>query len=149
MKTIHHPDDRSSLIARIHALPETNPGQWGKMNMHQMIQHCILWEDLMLRKKEFRQVFIGKLFGKMALRALTKDDAPIRRNAPTDPHMKITGVVTERIPVLKQQWITLLQEHAHYPETGIMHPFFGKMTGAEVGILVYKHTDHHLRQFGG
>ena len=31
---------------------------------------------------------------------------------------------------------------------GRVHSFFGKMTGAEWGVLQYKHVDHHLRQFG-
>jgi len=28
------------------------------------------------------------------------------------------------------------------------HPFFGKMTAKQWGILAHKHVDHHLRQFG-
>jgi hypothetical protein len=28
------------------------------------------------------------------------------------------------------------------------HPAFGKMNRKEWGIMVYKHLDHHLRQFG-
>ena len=27
------------------------------------------------------------------------------------------------------------------------HPFFGKMTAEEWGMLGYKHLDHHLKQF--
>ena len=29
------------------------------------------------------------------------------------------------------------------------HAFFGKLSGDEWGQLMYKHIDHHLRQFGG
>mgnify|MGYP001794749648 CR=1 FL=1 len=28
------------------------------------------------------------------------------------------------------------------------HAFFGRMPGQEWAILMYKHLDHHLRQFG-
>ena len=28
------------------------------------------------------------------------------------------------------------------------HPFFGELTPAEWGTGMYKHLDHHLRQFG-
>jgi hypothetical protein len=28
------------------------------------------------------------------------------------------------------------------------HPVFGRMTRRAWGALAYKHTDHHLRQFG-
>lgn len=30
----------------------------------------------------------------------------------------------------------------------LYHPFFGKMSAREWGLIGYKHTDHHLRQFG-
>ena len=37
-------------------------------------------------------------------------------------------------------------------ETGVVtqdpHPFFGRMTGEEWDRLLWKHLDHHLRQFG-
>jgi hypothetical protein len=29
-----------------------------------------------------------------------------------------------------------------------IHPFFGQLSKNEWGILIYKHLDHHLRQFG-
>jgi hypothetical protein len=28
------------------------------------------------------------------------------------------------------------------------HPIFGTMSPQDWGVLLYKHTDHHLRQFG-
>lgn len=28
------------------------------------------------------------------------------------------------------------------------HPAFGRMTHRAWGVLIYRHTDHHLRQFG-
>jgi hypothetical protein len=28
------------------------------------------------------------------------------------------------------------------------HPFFGPLTSAEWDVLMWKHLDHHLRQFG-
>jgi hypothetical protein len=31
---------------------------------------------------------------------------------------------------------------------GLVHPFFGRLSGDEWGRLIYKHLDHHLRQFG-
>ena len=31
---------------------------------------------------------------------------------------------------------------------GRMHSFFGRLKGDEWGVLMHKHLDHHLRQFG-
>jgi len=30
-----------------------------------------------------------------------------------------------------------------------VHSFLGRLSGEEWGIMMYKHLDHHLRQFGG
>ena len=40
-----------------------------------------------------------------------------------------------------------LNAYEHFNVTGFVHWFFGKMTREQIGQLVYKHTDHHLRQF--
>ena len=32
--------------------------------------------------------------------------------------------------------------------TTLPHPFFGEITPAEWAMGMYKHLDHHLRQFG-
>jgi hypothetical protein len=37
--------------------------------------------------------------------------------------------------------------HAHFSDPGLVHPFFGRMTPEQIGYMLYKHTDHHLRQF--
>ena len=29
-----------------------------------------------------------------------------------------------------------------------VHSFLGKLTGEEWAVMMYKHIDHHLRQFG-
>lgn len=31
---------------------------------------------------------------------------------------------------------------------GRTHSFFGRLKGEEWGVLMHKHLDHHLRQFG-
>ena len=45
------------------------------------------------------------------------------------------------------KWIALIEGYAQYSNTDFVHAFFGKMTKEQVGIMTYKHTDHHLRQF--
>ena len=83
----------------------------------------------------------------MALRSILKDETPLRRNTPTSPEFKITtnggDVKTE-----KEKWISLLQDHSQFTHDSIEHPFFGKMILEQVGYMAYKHSDHHLRQFG-
>lgn len=149
MRTIYSEDAINDLIARIGTLETNAPAKWGKMNVTQMIKHCILGEEMYLGKTHYKRVFVGKIFGKMALKKLVSDDTPIRKNQPTHKLLKTTG--NENIEPLKAKWTALMQEYRHISEAQcarFVHPFFGKMTKSEFGIATYKHIDHHLRQFG-
>ena len=148
MKTIFDKTTREELINRINTLNENSTAQWGKMNIYQMLKHCTLWEEWISSEKKHKQVFIGRLFGKMALKNLLKDESPLRRNSPTIPELKINrigkngNVFSERA-----KWIALIEEYKHFSNNDFVHSFFGKMTKEQIGYLAYKHTDHHLRQF--
>jgi hypothetical protein len=116
----------------------------GKMNVSQMIKHCTQWDEMALGKRIYKQSFIGKLFGKMALKDMMKDE-PIKRNLPTVPSFKIkeNGNVEEE----KSKLINSINEYASFSNENFIHPFFGRMTKENTGIMIYKHVDHHLKQF--
>ena len=146
MKTVFDKATREELINRINHLNENSEGQWGKMTVYQMVKHCRLWEEMTQGKIISKRVFIGRLFGRMALKMMLKDDKPMGKNAPTSKELIVKepngDFVSER-----NQWIALLHEYDHFSPTGFIHPFFGKMTKEQIGYFAYKHTDHHLRQF--
>lgn len=146
MKTIFDKATRDDLIARIKTLDESSTPQWGKMNIYQALKHCVIAEEMYLGKKTYKRMFLGRILGKMVLKNLTKDEAPMGKNAPTSDDFKVketTGdVIAER-----DKWIALLGEYANFSNPELVHWFFGKMTCEQIGYLVYKHTDHHLRQF--
>lgn len=145
MKAIFDKTTSEELVSRINKLNENSTAQWGKMTVYQMLKHCTLWEEMISGKKKYKQAFIGRLFGKMALKGLLKDESPVKRNLPTAAGFAITG--TGDVSAEKAKWIALVAEHTHIKNTVIMHPFFGKMTKEQIGYLAYKHIDHHLRQF--
>ncbi|MDN5286402.1 MAG: hypothetical protein JWR38_2676 [Mucilaginibacter sp.] len=148
MKTIFEKATRDILIDRINSLNENNIAQWGKMNIYQMLKHCTVYEEMMLGKHQYKRSFIGRLFGKMALKEFLKDESPLKRSMPTLTELTIKetagNIVSE-----KKKWISLLEEYPHSSNPGIVHAFLGKLTKEQIGVLVYKHTDHHLRQFNG
>ena len=146
MKTIFDETTLNELTKRISRISETSKAEWGKMNIYQMLKHCTQWEEMMLGKKKFKRAFLGRLFGKIALKDLLKDESPMKRGLPTLPEFKIRG--TGDVASERDKWIALLEEHAHCSNPDFVHPFFGKMTKEQSGYLAYKHIDHHLRQFG-
>ena len=67
------------------------------------------------------------------------------------------GVYTSQSPTLPKlifQKTGLIAHIRQFSEGGAAkctphpHPFFGKLTSEEWGIGMYKHLDHHFRQFG-
>lgn len=146
MKTIFDKETRNDLIRRIESLQENSTRQWGKMNVYQMVKHCILCEEMYLGKTPYKRSFLGYLFGTIALKQLMKDDKPKKRNSPTKQDFKITEN-TGNLDSDKMQWISLVEEYENYTNELFVHWFYGKMTKEQVGISVYKHIDHHLRQF--
>jgi len=145
MKTIFDPSAREELILRIDLVTENNAALWGKMNVSQMMKHCRQWDEMALGKTKYKQSFLGRLFGKIALKNMLKDE-PMKKNLPTVPAfvIKDNGNVAEE----KSKWISLLREYEHFSNDGFIHPFFGAMTKENTGFVVYKHADHHLKQFG-
>jgi len=146
MKTVFDKTTRDELISRIDALNENSKNAWGKMNVYQVLKHCTLWDEWVQSGKNNKQVLIGRLFGKMALKKLVKDESPLGRNTPTLPELKIKETNGD-VESEKKKWIALINEYAHFSNPDFFHSFFGKMTKEQVGQLAYKHADHHLRQF--
>ncbi|HTB52385.1 MAG TPA: DUF1569 domain-containing protein [Ferruginibacter sp.] len=147
MKTIFDKATKDELIIRINSLNENSIAQWGKMNVYQVLKHCRLWDEWIQNSKNNRQAFIGRLFGKIALKKVLKDESPLTRNTPTLPEFKIKET-TGDIKSEQNKWITLIKEYDHFSSPIFLHTFFGKITKEQVGKMVYKHADHHLRQFG-
>lgn len=135
------------MIQRIDSLSEKSAANWGKMNVRQMLRHCALYDKMILHGPDQRQTLVGRIFGKRVLRNFIKDESPIKRNLPTLPQLRVTESGGD-ITLLKDQWKNLIREFGRYSETHFTHRFFGRMTKEQVGHLGYKHSDHHLRQFG-
>lgn len=148
MKTIFDSSTRQALINRIQTLDENAAAQWGHMNVFQMMRHCAMFDEWIQGKQQpvYKQAFIGRVFGRIALKGLLKDEAPMKRNMMTIAAFKIKEKEGD-IKAQKEKWISLLHEYAHFSNPRFVHTFFGRMTNEEIGFLVYKHMDHHLRQF--
>jgi hypothetical protein len=147
MKTVFDKATENELISRINSLSEDSKAQWGKMNVHQMINHCILADEHFLGMRPYSRTFLGRVIGQFALKQMLKDEAPMGRNAPTRAELKIAET-TGDLPTVKNNWIALIRGYEKFPGPGLTHWFFGKMTKEQMGQFAYKHNDHHLRQFG-
>jgi len=146
MKSVLNESAREELIGRIRTLNDSSKARWGKMNVYQMVHHCVLCEEMYLGKTAHKRSFMGRLFGKRGLKNILNEGKPFPKSAPTADAFKVRERSGD-VEAEKERWIALLGKYKNYPDDYV-HWFFGKMTREQVGRFVYKHNDHHLRQFG-
>jgi hypothetical protein len=149
VNTIFDSAVRKEVIERISSLNKDHEAQWGKMNLFQMVKHNTYWNIWILGigHHKYKQELLGKIFGKIALKKMIKDEKPFDKNIPTSSQFKVTEMNGD-LEAEKLKWISLTNAYDDFNNADFIHDFFGKMTREQIGILVYKHSDHHLRQFG-
>lgn len=148
MKNLFQPDAVDEVIARIDKLQPTAQRQWGKMDVAQMLAHCSAGLDLASGRLVRPRILIGRILGRL-VRPIYSNDRPFSRNNPTDEKLIISDLrdfsrEREQLKVRVRQF----HEGGEGQCTKHPHPFFGALTPHEWSTGMYKHLDHHLRQFG-
>jgi hypothetical protein len=149
MQNLFDPPARQEILRRLGSLSPEAKREWGKMAAGQMLAHCSVALEAGTGDKPRKQQLIGKLFGPFVRTGLL-GAKPFSKGSPTDPTFVIRddrdfARERERLAGLVERFCSLGRDQAARQQ----HSFFGRMTGDEWGRLMYKHIDHHLRQFGG
>ena len=146
MKSLWQEDVRQELKDRLARLTPETPRLWGRMTASQMTAHVantlrsatgdlpVASKKLPLRFTPLKQLMIYWL--------------PIPKNVPTAPELisRPPKALTEEqadVCALIDQFERLSRSKV-WPD----HAAFGSMSGRDWAVLMYRHTDHHLRQFG-
>ncbi len=147
-KSLFDPGVIDELLERVSKLKPGDSAKWGKMNPTEMLLHCNLanqktlnW-DRKLRKATVRQVLV-----KWTALYLFPH---FPKNVKTSPSFESYGKAS--FEDFENQHLTfkslLLQlKHLQKPLSA-PHPYFGPLSHQEWGLVIWKHLDHHLRQFG-
>ncbi len=149
MKNFFESSDRNSLLVRLEKLQGSAVRQWGKMDVAQMCAHCAAATEVAAGDVTKRQAWIGKVLAPFVRGAVLRSDRPLSKNSPTDP----TFVVSDARDFEKEKArlvgiVNRFGQAGAAAAEGRIHSFFGRLSGDEWGVLMYKHLDHHLRQFG-
>jgi Protein of unknown function (DUF1569) len=122
---------------------------WGTMNPAQALAHCCRGIELAVGDRIPPRLLLGRIIGRIVKPMALGNDEPMRRNSPT---VKGLVVQDERDLVVERQRLREMIDRfvAGGPGGCTKHPhsFFGRLTPEEWATLMYKHLDHHLRQFG-
>jgi hypothetical protein len=141
-------DDIKQRIMLLH--PESQR-RWGNMTLAQTLAHCTSGVQMatgVINAK--RASFPANVIGLVIKPLVFGDDKPMRRNSPSPELFSLdpTQCDFERE---RTQLIATIDSFANKGATCCSlhpHPFFGPLKPQQWAILMYKHVDHHLRQFG-
>lgn len=146
MKSLFNPRDHRELQDRVQRLRTNQTPQWGRMSTVQMVAH--LADSLRMASGELEVAPKKVPFRYSPLKQFVLYVLPIPKGLPTSPELiaRKPGDFTAEVADLRDQLNGLVQRGAEAlaPE----HPAFGNLSARQWGVLIYRHMDHHLRQFG-
>ena len=148
MQSLFDVSTYNEMVKRVNALSPSHIPRWGKMNPAQMLAHCRESFRVPLSDKKMPRMFLGILIGGFIKSALYSEK-PWKKNLPTSPQLMIKDdrdfneekeKLLEAIDRFHLRGPAYISKHPH--------PFFGSFTPEQWGKSMFKHLDHHLRQFG-
>ncbi len=150
MKNLFQAGIADDLKARVAQLHPNSERVWGTMTPAQAMAHCSASLEWALGERiPPRAGLMVRIMGRLIKPMVFKDDKPFRRNSPTAPDL-----IVHNEPNLQEErsrLCTMIDRFVMAGPDGCTtraHSFFGPLKPNEWAILMYKHLDHHLRQFG-
>lgn len=152
MKDLFDPILAEDIKRRIMRLRPDSERQWGSMTPAQTLAHCTSsFQMAMGVINPKRAAFPVNLIGRLIKPLVLSDGKPMRRNSPSVPELfpeDPTQCDFERertqliatINTFTKSGAACCSQHAH--------PFFGPLDAKQWAVLMHKHLDHHLQQFG-
>jgi hypothetical protein len=149
MKNLFEPAASAEVKARLLQLRPDSARLWGTMNAARAVAHCSGGLEMALGDKRPKRMLAGRLFGWIVKPLALGNDEPMRRNTPTVPEIVVAD--ERELEDERRRLSGLIDRFAAAGPAGCTthpHSFFGRLTPREWAVLMYKHLDHHLRQFG-
>ncbi|MVM41346.1 DUF1569 domain-containing protein [Spirosoma sp. HMF3257] len=148
MKNLFTPDALAEVLSRIEKLQPSSQRKWGKMDVAQMLAHCTAALDVAIGRTFPPRMLIGRILGPL-IKSNFYNEKPFNKNGPTDKNFVVADqrdFSTEKARLVQG----IKQFSVGGPTACTTHPhsFFGELTPGQWSIGMYKHLDHHLRQFG-
>ena len=148
MKNLFVPSERQQILDRLGKLQAGTTRQWGKMDPAQMLAHCAIALEVGAGDRVLPHRLIGKIFGPF-VKSFLLGDKPFSKNSPTDPEFLVSDArdfAKEKARLVAV--VNRFGDEGPSAADGRVHSFFGRLKGEEWGVMMHKHLDHHLRQFG-
>lgn len=148
MKNLFEQEAVEEVCARIDQLTPATQREWGKMDVAQMMAHCAAAMDMASGKINPPRMLMGRLLGPV-VKPIYTNGKPFAQNNPTDKTLVVNDARDfSREQARLKECVRAFHQGGEVKCTRHPHPFFGSLTPYEWSRGMYKHLDHHLRQFG-
>jgi len=138
-----------TLLQRVGQLSANTQPTWGKMDVAQMLAHCNIAYELIFEDKHPKPGRFKMFLLRTLLKPIVTNTKPYKINSPTSPIFKV--VSAKQFEQEKQKliaYIKQVQQMGAAAFEGKAAHSFGPLNAMEWNNMMYKHLDHHLRQFG-
>lgn len=142
---------RSEYIPMLLQLDADAPRKWGKMNVQQMIEHMSDYVRIANGRTPMEVITPAENIDRM--QAFLAGDRQMRENTPNallpdEPPAVRHATKDAAIAELQSELDYFFEVFENEPEKTLKNPFFGVLNFTLQVQLLYKHSTHHLRQFG-
>jgi hypothetical protein len=125
---------------------------WGTMPVCQTLAHCTSGLNMAMGViNPKRAPFPANLLGLLIKPLVFGNNKPMRRNSPSTPDLFSADDTNCHFEPERRLLIAAIDRFANEGPACCSqhpHPFFGPLKPQQWAIIMYKHLDHHLRQFG-
>ncbi len=138
----------AELISRLDHLKPDSPAQWGRMDVAQMLAHCCI-PYAQIQGQVGGGPWALRWLARLVLKGSVVGEAPFRRNLPTARTFIVSN--PRDFEGERDRLRGHIQEiHGQGADAveGRPHAAYGPLTARQWSNLLFKHLDHHLRQFG-
>ncbi len=149
MKQTFTQEGIEELVARLEKLNSDTPPLWGSMTVSQMLKHCSLLYIYLIKGGSQRPKWYVRLVASIVYKPAMVNEKPYKQGLPTAPNFIIKG--DPKFEETRKRLIGYIQEVHGYDKEKMenkVHPLIGKLSMQQWNNVIYKHIDHHLRQFG-
>jgi hypothetical protein len=146
-KTVFDEGARGELLARVMRVETGMKPKWGQMNAVKMLRHLGAGFEMALGELPCAPK-PGPMKNRLAHWLVIDSPIPWPKGVPTAP--ELISQPTAGVEEEQERFRAGMERVAARGPAGVYaeHPAFGKLSSAQWGRLMWRHIDHHLRQFG-